>query len=347
MKKFLTFGILFLTFSYHIFAQTPWQNYMSELKKKSDSGDVEALGMLGVSKFWDQMHQSEESNEIKILLAKASEKGSCIGAYYYTRFILRENKNPDPKLIKLAEGGNEVAQFVYSRILVGNNDGKETKDSKSYLEKSAAKGYAPASFVLYNISDKKDSSSHLLEKLANEGFTSGKFLYAANLLGTNPKEGFKIIQELANSGDLKSIQLMKTTYAKGEPKLGIQANSEKANYWMMKEVNLQSESIVKTYLLITTDNDPIMSGAPSKNDILQSIIADLRVIYRDSNLKLNEIVLKRGDKLQSNGINGVPKGTELYPVKFTPIIKDNPMSVETIYYFYKNEFSEWKFFSQK
>jgi hypothetical protein len=341
MKKILICGFLFLAISHQNFAQTPWQNYKDKLREKSDDGDVEAMGMLGVSLFSEELPSPSHSSirsEAELLLEKSAKLGSVTAKDVYNRWFLQNNEPlNEEEIIELADKGNEVAQFLYAAYLKSQNDGALTEKARDYYNKSAASNFSPAYLQLGLSVENGDERLKLLKIASDQGLKIAEMLYYYNIAKFSGDKSDMIktyiaTENLANQGFGPAIDFTISLYTNGDENSGLNADIAKANYFL-----------VKKYIPLTGDNDSLLPSSPKKEEVLSAMIGDLMIFKRQPEIRLQEIKLERGEKLQSNGAKGIPKGTEVYPIKISPIIKGNPLTSATIYYFYKDEFKEWKF----
>jgi hypothetical protein len=88
-------------------------------------------------------------------------------------------------------------------------------------------------------------------------------------------------------------------------------------------------------------NTPSPESGPTDEVVKKAVIQELG---KGSSLTADRIAfskIEHGERMQSNGEGHVPQGTDLYPIRVIVII-DKGSPETQVWYFYQNEFREWK-----
>ena len=291
-------------------------------------------------------------------LQKSADQGyapsqTAIGASY-DKGELGLEKNPQKAVEwyrKAADQGYAPAQTAIGTSYDKGELGLEKNPQKvvEWYRKAADQGYAPAqaliglSYIngLYGTEKNYQKAVEWLQKSADQGFTTAQYfvgvLFFCEDTGTKNLElAYKYLTEASTSSDAE------------------QANDAKTKLQQIKSdpefININSKIVNEKIIASVSDPDNEKYGGPNTKTVIKFVTGQGQ---NNSNAnmmagltaQLGNLVgvkykeIKRGQPLESLGPQ-IPVGTKLFPIRIE--MDANGAEQTTDYYFYKDEFGDWK-----
>ena len=290
-------------------------------------------------------------------LLELAKVGDCVAEgklYSIYKNGLGTVKNPKKALEwlqKSADQGYAPSQTAIGASYDKGELGLEKNPQKAveWYRKAADQGYAPAqaliglSYIngLYGTEKNYQKAVEWLQKSADQGFTTAQYfvgvLFFCEDTGTKNLElAYKYLTEASTSSDAE------------------QANDAKTKLQQIKSdpefININSKIVNEKIIASVSDPDNEKYGGPNTKTVIKFVTGQGQ---NNSNAnmmagltaQLGNLVgvkykeIKRGQPLESLGPQ-IPVGTKLFPIRIE--MDANGAEQTTDYYFYKDEFGDWK-----